>query len=171
VFRALLSTLAIFALAWSTFGATPTKPRKRRHSPAASASHKPVKRSSKAGAVTNTAAHRNGKSVRHPSHSFQQVPSPERYKEIEQALASKGYLQGDATGVWGPESVDALKHFQTDQNLIPDGKISSLSLIALGLGPKRLTAKSDSAPQQPGSPAAPAPLPNPTLLNPPSLNQ
>jgi peptidoglycan hydrolase-like protein with peptidoglycan-binding domain len=160
VFKALLSTVAIFALAWSAFGTTPTKPHKRRHSAAASAAHKPVKSGTKAAAVTNTAAHRNAKPVRRPSHSFQQVPSPERYKEIQQALASKGYLQGEASGVWGPDSVDALKHFQTDQSLMPDGKISSLSLIALGLGPKRLTAKSDSAPQQPGTPAPPATLPN-----------
>jgi len=33
--------------------------------------------------------------------------------------------------------VDALKRFQHDQSLIEDGKIGSLSLIALGLGPKR----------------------------------
>ena len=32
---------------------------------------------------------------------------------------------------------------------MPDGKINSLSLIALGLGPKRLTAKSDAAPPRP----------------------
>ncbi len=33
--------------------------------------------------------------------------------------------------------MDALKRFQHDQNLVEDGKIGSLSLIALGLGPKR----------------------------------
>ena len=79
--------------------------------------------------------------------------TPERYKEIQQALASKGYLQGESTGEWGPDSVDALKRFQTDQSLMADGKIGSLSLIALGLGPKRLTAKSDSAAPGPGTPA------------------
>ena len=35
----------------------------------------------------------------------------------------------------GADSVDALKRFQADQNLMPDGKINSFSLIALGLGP------------------------------------
>jgi len=170
VFKALLSTLAIFALAWSAFGATPTKPRKRHHRATSSAARTPVKRGAKATATTaNTAAHRKGKPVRSPSRSYQQAPSPERYKEIQQALASKGYLQGEATGVWGSDSVDALKRFQTDQNLMPDGKISSLSLIALGLGPKRLTAKSDPAPPPPGTPAAPAP--NPPSLTPPLSNQ
>jgi peptidoglycan hydrolase-like protein with peptidoglycan-binding domain len=81
--------------------------------------------------------------------SFQQAPTPERYKEIQQALVNKGYLQGEPTGEWGPDSVDALRRFQTDQNLIADGKIGSLSLIALGLGPKRLTAQ--TGPQQPAA--------------------
>lgn len=66
----------------------------------------------------------------------QRTPTPERYKEIQQALASKGYLQGEADGVWTPQSIDALKRFQQDQNLDPNGRITSLSLIALGLGPK-----------------------------------
>jgi peptidoglycan hydrolase-like protein with peptidoglycan-binding domain len=70
-------------------------------------------------------------------HRAPQQPSPERYKEIQQALASKGYFKTEPDGNWGPASVDALKRFQHDQNLVEDGKIGSLSLIALGLGPKR----------------------------------
>jgi murein L,D-transpeptidase YcbB/YkuD len=47
--------------------------------------------------------------------------------------------------------VDALKRFQSEQNLTPDGKIGSLSLIALGLGPKRtLTAQKAQPPQPEG---------------------
>lgn len=69
-------------------------------------------------------------------HSAQQQPTPERYKEIQQALTGKGYFKGAADGNWGTDSVDALKRFQHDQNLPEDGKIGSLSLIALGLGPK-----------------------------------
>lgn len=38
---------------------------------------------------------------------------------------------------WGTESVDALKRFQQDQKLEASGKLDSLSIIALGLGPKR----------------------------------
>jgi peptidoglycan hydrolase-like protein with peptidoglycan-binding domain len=52
-------------------------------------------------------------------------------------LIGRGYLEGPATGEWGPQSVEALKKFQLDQNLKGDGKLDSLSLIALGLGPKR----------------------------------
>jgi murein L,D-transpeptidase YcbB/YkuD len=170
VLKAFLPALGIFALAWAAFGATPAKPRKRHHRSAVSASRTPAKRNTKVTAgATKTAAHRKGKSPHGPSRSRQQTPSPERFKEIQQSLASKGYLHGDPTGEWGPDSVDALKRFQTDQNLMPDGKIGSLSLIALGLGPKRLTAKSDSAPPQPGTPAPgpTAPSTAPGMLAPP----
>jgi len=66
-----------------------------------------------------------------------QQPSPDRLKEIQQALAGKGYFTSEPDGTWGPASIDALKRFQHDQKLVEDGKIGSLSLIALGLGPKR----------------------------------
>ena len=78
--------------------------------------------------------------------SYQQAPTPERYKDIQQALVSKGYFHGEPNGEWGQDSADALKHFQAEQNLTPDGKLTSLSLIALGLGPKRLTAQTRSQP-------------------------
>jgi len=76
----------------------------------------------------------------------QQQPTTDRYKEIQQALADKGYFQGPVDGAWNPGSVDALKRFQKDQNLDPDGKLGSLSLIALGLGPKRNVASAQPAP-------------------------
>ena len=70
----------------------------------------------------------------------QMAPTPQRYREIQEALAAKGYLRAeDATGTWGQTSIDAMKRFQTDQNITSTGKINSLSLIALGLGPKRET--------------------------------
>ena len=73
----------------------------------------------------------------------QRLPTPERYKEIQQALVSKGYLASPKpSGVWDSSSVEALKKFQVDQNLEPSGKLDSLSLIALGLGPKRDQAPS-----------------------------
>jgi peptidoglycan hydrolase-like protein with peptidoglycan-binding domain len=67
----------------------------------------------------------------------QQAPAPDRVKEIQSALIDKGYLQGTADGAWTPGTIDALKRFQQDQNLTADGKLNSLSIIALGLGPKR----------------------------------
>jgi len=69
--------------------------------------------------------------------SNQQQPTQDRYREIQQALGEKGYFAGEPDGNWGAESVEALKRFQRDQNLTEDGKVGALSLIALGLGPKR----------------------------------
>ena len=82
----------------------------------------------------------------------QLTPSQDRYREIQQALAAKGYLQPEqATGSWDQNSTDALKHFQSDQNLDASGKINSLSLIALGLGPKHDALPTQiAAPEDPG---------------------
>jgi hypothetical protein len=66
----------------------------------------------------------------------QTTPTPERYREIQQALVDKGYLKSEPNGVWDDQSAEALRQFQTDQKLSPTGKLSSASLIALGLGPK-----------------------------------
>ena len=71
----------------------------------------------------------------------QREPTPARYTEIQQALADKGYFSGPSVGLWGPDSVAALKRFQEDQKLAPTGKIDALSLIRLGLGPKREAAQ------------------------------
>ncbi|MCS7024522.1 MAG: peptidoglycan-binding protein [Bryobacteraceae bacterium] len=72
--------------------------------------------------------------------TVQQQPTPERYREIQQALIDRGYLQGEATGHWNQDCTEALRRFQRDQKLEASGKLDSLSLIALGLGPKRTTS-------------------------------
>jgi peptidoglycan hydrolase-like protein with peptidoglycan-binding domain len=81
--------------------------------------------------------------------SRQQQPTADRYREIQQALADRGYLKSEPNGIWGPESVEALKKFQEDQNLKPSGKLDPLSLISLGLGPKRVTASTEPPAEQP----------------------
>lgn len=155
--QAILTALALSAIACSSLAATPAKAHKRRHTvttapTTAARKHTPV--ATKTASAKATKGHK-GKVTHRPVRSYQQAPTPDRYREIQQALASKGYYKGDPNGEWGADSSDALKRFQADQSLMPDGKINSLSLIALGLGPKRLSAKSDSAPQ----PARPAPPP------------
>lgn len=97
--------------------------------------------------------------------SYQTHPTPERYKEIQQALTDKGYYKGEVNGQWGDDSVDALKRFQTDQKLVNDGKISSLSLIQLGLGPKH-----DGSAVVPAAPdnAGPVSVPSVTEAPPPA---
>lgn len=84
--------------------------------------------------------------------AVQQQPTPDRYRQIEQALAQRGYLKGEPNGAWNVDAQDALKRFQQDQNLNPTGKIDSLSLIALGLGPKRTAAPERSSAMPKGQP-------------------
>ena len=80
----------------------------------------------------------------------QSAPTAERYKQIQDALAAKGFLSPeDATGEWGQSSADALKKFQAAQNIQSTGKIDSLSLIALGLGPKHDNAPPAKPPETP----------------------
>lgn len=78
-------------------------------------------------------------------------PTPDRYKEIQQALVDKGYLKSQPSGVWDADSIDAMTRFQNDQKLPANGKITAASLIGLGLG-----AKSAGAPEAPALPGAPA---------------
>jgi hypothetical protein len=66
----------------------------------------------------------------------QTSPTPDRYREIQDALAAKGYLKTPSSGVWDKDSMDAMQRFQQDQNLEPTGKLTAKSLGALGLGPK-----------------------------------
>lgn len=107
--------------------------KKKKTTAAAKSPLKPASKSSTS-AATKSKSKRQVAVVHHP-----QQPSPDRIKEIQQALAGKGYFKTEPDGNWGPSSIDALKRFQHDQKLLEDGKIGSLSLIALGLGPKRET--------------------------------
>ena len=63
----------------------------------------------------------------------QTKPTPERYKQIEQALHIRGYLKEEPSGNWTPGAVEALRTFQADSKLPPTGRLDSHSLIALGL--------------------------------------
>jgi hypothetical protein len=106
------------------------------------------------------------KTVRRPVTAARQgAPSPDRYKEIQQALASKGYLKTEPTGVWDADSAAAMKQFQTDRKLDPSGKLTAAALIDLGLGPKSESAASPvagpaaSVSEPPKVETAPAPQP------------
>ena len=132
--RRFAALILVLGLAAPGFPVTPKKATRKHTSTSASA--KPgtaVKRGSSAKSRRVVRSRKRKQSWR----TGQMTPTPERYKEIQQALIDKGYLQGPASGVWGPDSVPALKKFQQDQKLEPSGKIDSLTLIALGLGPKR----------------------------------
>jgi Putative peptidoglycan binding domain len=94
-----------------------------------------IRKATATGKTSKTTAKKNGP----PAQTWrnrQAAPTSSRYKEIQQALADKGYLKAEANGVWDAQSEEALKQFQTEKNLPPTGKITSQSLIGLGLGPK-----------------------------------
>lgn len=80
---------------------------------------------------------KNTRTRRTPVRRGQAAPAEDRIREIQTALRDRGYFDGDTNGKWDDSSVAALKRFQEEQSLKPDGKIGSLSLIALGLGPRR----------------------------------
>jgi peptidoglycan hydrolase-like protein with peptidoglycan-binding domain len=100
-----------------------------------------------------------------PPPSYQLHPDPERYQQIQQALADRGYFKGEANGTWGDDSVDALRKFQADQKLPDDGRISALSLTALGLGPRHDGSTASTVPLQP-----PTPESLPTVVSPPNAD-
>jgi len=140
------TTLAAALLtATSLFGqSTTTPPRKTTAPPARIPVHTSTTHSTTAGhAGTQQSASRKpaqGQSAapRYASRYAprQSGPTPERYKEIQESLISKGYMQGPATGAWDQNSMDAMRKFQTDQKQDPTGKVTAKALINLGLGPK-----------------------------------
>lgn len=87
----------------------------------------------------------------------QLTPTPDRYKEIQKALADRGYLKNEPTGTWDSASQEAMRNFQNDQKLDPSGKITASSLIKLGLGPKNETQATASS----NTPRAAEPTPSP----------
>ena len=145
--------LALGALCWSAQSGAPAK-KKGKASTKKTASTKKAApataAASKGGATKKASSAKRGKkgAPRVTWRNRQTAPAPERYKEIQDALAAKGYLKPeDANGTWGPGSADALRKFQQEQNIEATGKINSLSLIALGLGPKRDAAPAPKPPE------------------------
>lgn len=134
--------LGLLSLSWAASPATKKAPAKKSTTKTGSktttsASAKKGSASSKKGMAKKSTTWRNR----------QMTPTPDRYRQIQEALAAKGYLHTeDATGRWNETSTDALKRFQADQNIASNGKINSLSLIALGLGPKREAVVKPPAP-------------------------
>jgi peptidoglycan hydrolase-like protein with peptidoglycan-binding domain len=67
----------------------------------------------------------------------QQSMHSSRIREIQEALIRESYLAGEADGVWGPKSKEAMTRFQEDHGwqakVVPDSR----ALIKLGLGPDR----------------------------------
>jgi peptidoglycan hydrolase-like protein with peptidoglycan-binding domain len=132
------------------FGASKAVSHTSKSAPAKASSHRATvaKTSAKSTAHSRKGKTRRVARRRPAKPSFQSHPTEDRYKEIQQALADKGYFKGQVDGRWDADSTESLKHFQADHQLTDDGKINSLSLIQLGLGPKRDGALAIPAPPQ-----------------------
>lgn len=134
------------------------------------------KKSSSSGPHT-ASSHRTRHSSRSKTRSsrlrYQLTPTPERYSEIQQALAKKGYYKGPVNGVWGSDSVEAMRRFEADQKLDGDGKLTARSLSALGLGSKHAAVaqvRPAAAPSQiPPQSSSPAASPKPQAADPPQI--
>jgi len=164
-FATMKSVFAALLLGPLLFAATATKSKST--SPSSSSKAKAASHSTHSSKKTRHTARK-----RRPAGPARQMqPTADRYKDIQQALADKGYFKGDVTGKWGPDSSDALQRFQTDNKLPNDGKVNSLSLIQLGLGPKRDPIKPVATPPvTPVVPTSPSPG-TPSVSTSPALTQ
>jgi Flp pilus assembly protein TadB len=163
-FVALVALLSILPLAAPCQTTATSTPKKAQHK---TRSKKARSKASAANSGKSTAKRgKKSKKAAAAWRSRQLAPTPDRYKEIQSALAARGYLKESPNGVWDDESADALRRFQHDQSLDATGKLNSLSLIALGLGAKHgstgvAPAASPVPATSPRAPALPGPAPAP----------
>lgn len=68
---------------------------------------------------------------------------PERASEIQQALATRGYLHQEPNGLWDDETRAAMKRFQENFQFPATGLPEAKSLMKLGLGPHPLAEELD----------------------------
>ena len=144
------ATLALGAVAWAG-GSTkppaqnPTPVKKattaatvRKTTPVATTvAKKPVAGAATSSSAAKHVAAKKAPVVRTTWRNRQLSPTADRYREIQEALVARGYLPAEeANGTWGASSSEAMKKFQAEQTLDSTGRIDSLSLIALGLGPR-----------------------------------
>jgi peptidoglycan hydrolase-like protein with peptidoglycan-binding domain len=65
--------------------------------------------------------------------------------QVQKALDGKGFDPGRSDGVWGPETVAAIKKFQQKNDLKPDGKLDRQTVAALGLSKEEPTTTGSGA--------------------------
>jgi len=157
--RATLAVITCWASAVAAMGASPPPPPKKAVTPQKKASPPPATKSAakapaKPGAKPVTTQRYYGRQpVRrtYPARPVQQAaPTSDRFREIQDALAAKGYLKTPSSGVWDKASMDAMQRFQQDQKLDASGRLTARSIVALGLGPKTASspASGETSPLQ-----------------------
>jgi peptidoglycan hydrolase-like protein with peptidoglycan-binding domain len=135
--RRRLAAATVLAAALVLSAQTAKSPKPSTKKTTTSAKRKAAAKSKSKRPVTRARAKTKAKTKAAPRARGQMRPTSERYKQIEQALAARGYLNEEPNGKWGAPAVEALRAFQADQQLPPTGKLDALSLIQLGLGAKQ----------------------------------
>jgi hypothetical protein len=158
----LTSLAVVLSLCLTMMGLAATATKRKapaKKTPVKSSSTKKASTTKKASGTKSASAKARSSRTRRAQTTWrnrQLSPTPDRYKEIQQALHDKGYLKSEPNGVWDDDSQNAMERFQTDQKLPSNGKITAASLIGLGLG-----ARSAGAPEAPALPGAPGTQPAP----------
>jgi peptidoglycan hydrolase-like protein with peptidoglycan-binding domain len=67
--------------------------------------------------------------------SQEQNLTKEEIRQAQQALDQKGFKAGQADGVLGPETKNAIKEFQQKQGLNATGELDGQTMSALGVSP------------------------------------
>ena len=88
----------------------------------------------------------------------QSTPTPDRIREIQVALAKRGFYEGEPNGKWDASSVEAMKKYQEANGLAATGKLDAKSLQKLGLGSEVAGA---APPRPPANETKPQPPPRP----------
>lgn len=76
----------------------------------------------------------SSKSKRKAKVKGQMAPTPDRVREIQEALQKDGSYEGDPTGKWDDATTEAMKKYQDKNGFPVTGKIDALSLNKMGLG-------------------------------------
>lgn len=61
---------------------------------------------------------------------------PDEIREVQEVLIQRGFLTGEADGIFGPRTRDALIAFQRKEGIEANGSISTRTVAALGLSDK-----------------------------------
>jgi Putative peptidoglycan binding domain len=93
-------------------------------------------------------------------------------REVQLVLVQRGFLHGRVTGVWGPETREALVAFQRKEGFSATGSIDTRTVGALGLSGKvKVQESSSTQGSNSTTTTGQAPSPSTTGQNPPAQNQ
>lgn len=122
---------------------------------------------SKGAGTSSTQSRSAHRRVRRRRHYYRRVrlpksPTPERISQIQSALSHGGYYHGDTNGKWDGNTVDALRNFQSANNIDATGKLDAPTLQKLGLG-SDIAGVSAPKPIAPGCCSTPASASAPSI--------